>query len=74
MTDAALVSIVSALVAAMLGGGGVAWFRLRGENSRIVVDAAQGAVIVQSTVMGELRLMGGDRPPTSSGKCARSGS
>jgi hypothetical protein len=45
-----------ALVVALFGGGGIiALLKLRGENSRIVVDAAQGAVIVQSSVIEDLR-------------------
>lgn len=44
------------IVVALFGGGGLAaLLRLRGETSRIVVDAAQGAVVVQSSVIADLR-------------------
>jgi len=41
----------------LLGGGGgyVAWKRLRTEGPKILIEAAQGAVIVQSGVIEDLR-------------------
>jgi len=48
--------VVVGLIVAVLGGGGlVALFRARPEGSKILVDAAQGAVIVQSGVIDSLR-------------------
>lgn len=47
---------VVGVIVALLGGGGLAALLKSGrEGSRIVVDAAQGAVIVQSSVMRGLR-------------------
>lgn len=47
---------VIGLIIALGGGGGLAaLLRSRADGSRIVVDAAQGAVIVQSGVIGDLR-------------------
>lgn len=44
------------LIVVLFGGGGIgALFKLRGENTRIYVDASQGAVIVQSSVIKDLR-------------------
>jgi hypothetical protein len=39
----------------LTGGGLVAFFRARPEGSKILVDAAQGAVIIQTSVITELR-------------------
>lgn len=47
--------IVGIIVAAFGGGGVAALFKLRGESAKIVVDAASGAVVVQSGVIDELR-------------------
>lgn len=45
-----------AITVAIFGGGGLAaLLRLRGETSRVVVDAAEGAVVVQSSVIRDLR-------------------
>lgn len=45
-----------ALILGVGGGGGiVALFKVKPERGRIVIDAAQGAVVVQSGVMDELR-------------------
>lgn len=49
-----------AIVAAILGGGGlggtiVAFVKMRPEANRILVDAAEGAVVVQVKVIAELR-------------------
>jgi hypothetical protein len=47
---------VVGIIVALLGGGGLAALLKTGrEGSRIVVDAAQGAVVVQSGVIGDLR-------------------
>lgn len=47
---------VVGIIIALLGGGGLAALLRSGrEGSKIVVDAAQGAVIVQSGVMNDLR-------------------
>jgi cell division protein FtsB len=44
------------IILALLGSGAVvAFFRARPEGSKIIVDAAQGAVIVQGNVMADLR-------------------
>lgn len=48
-------TIVAAVLAILTGGGLVAFFRARPEGSKILVDAAQGAVIVQTSVITELR-------------------
>lgn len=48
-------TIVAAILAILTGGGLVAFFRARPEGSKILVDAAQGAVIVQTSVITELR-------------------
>ena len=47
--------LITAIV--ILGGGGgiISWFRLRNQNSKILVDAAQGAVVVQSSVIRDLK-------------------
>lgn len=46
---------VVGIIVALLGGGGLAaLLRSGSEGSKIVVDAAQGAVIVQSGVIGTL--------------------
>lgn len=37
------------------GGGIVSYFKLRSQTSKILVDAAQGAVVVQSSVIKDLR-------------------
>jgi hypothetical protein len=45
-----------AVIAALLGGGGLTTlFRSRGEGPKLLVDAAQGAVVVQTAVMQSLR-------------------
>ena len=49
----------TALVALIVGAGGTggvaAFLKIRPERGRIVIDAAQGAVIVQSGVLADLR-------------------
>ena len=48
--------VVVPLILALAGGGGfVAWRRLRTEGPKILIEAAQGAVIVQSGVIEDLR-------------------
>ncbi|HEY2455583.1 MAG TPA: hypothetical protein VGI71_23810 [Scandinavium sp.] len=47
--------IVGVIIAIFGGGGLAALIRARPEGSKIVVDAAQGAVIVQSGVITDLR-------------------
>lgn len=46
---------VPVLIALFGGGGFVAWQRLRKESPNIVVQAAQGAVIVQTDVLKTLQ-------------------
>ncbi len=49
-------TVAAAIVIALLGGGGVyALVKVRPEASKISVDAAQGAVIVQTGVIDSLR-------------------
>ncbi len=48
-------AIVGLIVAVFGGGGLTAYLRLRAEGPRIVVQAAQGAVIVQSSVIDDLQ-------------------
>ncbi len=51
----ALPYLVGAILAAAFGGGGYAVLRNAGrEGSKIIVDAAQGAVVVQSGVIDDL--------------------
>lgn len=46
-----------AVIGILLGGGGLTTlFRSRGEGSKLLVDAAQGAVVVQTAVMQSLRM------------------
>lgn len=53
---------IALIVAAIAGTGGIAaLFKLRGENSKIFVDAAQGAVIVTTTVITALREQNADQ-------------
>ena len=55
-TSAGWLPWIVAGVAAILGGGGItALLRSGKEGSRILVDAAQGAVVVQSGVITTLR-------------------
>lgn len=45
-----------ALIVGLGGGGGLAaLIKLRPERGRIVIDAAQGAVVVQATVIDDLQ-------------------
>lgn len=47
---------LAALILGLGGGGGLAAFlKVKPERGKIVIDAAQGAVIVQSGVMADLR-------------------
>lgn len=47
---------LAALILGLGGGGGIAAFvKMKPERGRIVIDAAQGAVVVQSGVMTDLR-------------------
>ena len=49
-------NVLIAVIFILGGSGGVtAWFKLRKENSKILVDAAKGAVVVQSSVIDDLR-------------------
>ena len=49
-------SVLIAVIVAVFGSGGVvALIRSRGEGSKILVDAAQGAVVVQSGVIDSLQ-------------------
>ncbi len=49
-------TVAAAVVIALLGGGGIyALLKVRPEASKISVDAAQGAVIVQTGVIDSLR-------------------
>jgi hypothetical protein len=49
-------SFLVPIILALLGSGAlVAFFRARPEGSKIIVDAAQGAVVVQSGVIEDLR-------------------
>lgn len=47
--------VVPIIVAIFGGGGLIAFFKLRGENALTSVDAAEGAVVVQSSVIDSLR-------------------
>lgn len=48
--------LVVGIIVAVFGGGGLAaLLRLRGESAKIVVDASAGAVVLQSTVITDLR-------------------
>jgi outer membrane murein-binding lipoprotein Lpp len=60
MTDPAVATgwlpyAVGIIIAIFGGGGFAALMKARPEGSKIVVDAAQGAVIVQSGVISDLR-------------------
>ena len=47
---------VATVIAALFGGGGlVAFLRLKTDTSKVIVDAAGGAVIVQAGVITNLR-------------------
>jgi len=49
-------SVLIAFIVAIFGGGGIAaLIKSRSEGSKIVVEAAQGAVVVQSSVIDSLR-------------------
>lgn len=49
-------SVLIAAIMALFGGGGiVAYLKNRSEAPKILVDAAQGAVVVQSSVITSLR-------------------
>lgn len=54
-TDNWLSVLIAAIVGIFGGGGIAALLKARPEGSKILVDAAQGAVIVQSSVMNDLR-------------------
>lgn len=48
-------TVIGLIVAGLFGGGGIAAiYKMRGEGAKIVVDAAQGAVVVQSGVITDL--------------------
>lgn len=50
-------SVLIAFIVAIFGGGGLtALIKSRSEGSKIVVEAAQGAVVVQSGVIESLRI------------------
>lgn len=47
--------VAGLIVTILFGGGGmIAWFKLRGENTRVLVSAAEGAVLVQTNVIENL--------------------
>lgn len=49
-------SVLVALIVSVAGGGGIAaLIKSRPEGNKIIVDAAQGAVVVQSKVIDSLR-------------------
>lgn len=49
-------SILIAIATLVLGSGGVlAWFKLGPERKRIVIEAAEGAVILQSNVLKDIQ-------------------
>ena len=47
--------LIAVIIGAFGAGGVVAFMKLRSENTKILVDAAQGAVVVQSGVIESLR-------------------
>ncbi len=47
--------VIPIIIALFSGTGFVAWRRLRTEGPKIIIEAAQGAVIVQSGVIEDLR-------------------
>lgn len=50
-----LPAVIGGIASLLTGGGLVALFKARPEGSKILVDTAQGAVIVQTGVMTSLR-------------------
>ncbi len=61
LSSPVLVAAVSAMVGGGFFGGLVALLRVRVDRDRIVVDAAQGAVVVQSSVIKDLQEEGARR-------------
>jgi uncharacterized small protein (DUF1192 family) len=55
VTSAWFTSVVSLIIGAGGAGGIAALVKVKPERGRIVIDAAQGAVVVQSGVMADLR-------------------
>jgi len=50
-----VVTVILAVLSTGVGGALVAFLRLRKEGPKIIVEAAQGAVVVQSGVIDDLR-------------------
>ena len=50
-----LIAVVAGLLGIFGGGTVVALFRVNADKQRVIVDAAQGAVIVQTGVIDNLR-------------------
>lgn len=49
-------NVLIAVILVLGGGGGlITWFKLRNQNTNILVDAAQGAIVIQTTVIDSLR-------------------
>lgn len=55
MTETAVAVVIAVLGSGGLIGGIVALMRVRPESGRMIVEAAEGAVVVQSGVITELR-------------------
>lgn len=49
-----LATVILAIIGFFFGGGLIAYLRLRKEGPKIIVEAAQGAVVVQSGVIATL--------------------
>lgn len=49
-----LAAVILAIIGFFFGGGLIAYLRLRKEGPKIIVEAAQGAVVVQSGVIATL--------------------
>lgn len=67
-----LVSAVVALIVGLFGGGSmVALLRVGADKNKVVIEAAQGAVIVQTSVIDELQeARAGDREELARMKAA----
>ncbi len=55
MTDNTLLVLISGITGLFGSGGVYAWFKLRAEKGKITVDAAQGAVIIQASVLKSIQ-------------------
>jgi outer membrane murein-binding lipoprotein Lpp len=52
----AWIPIISGLILAVLGGGGIAaLIRAKPETNKLIIDAAQGAVLIQTGVLDEMK-------------------